>query len=236
MVNTSTGAVIDTISYDEFGNVTNDSAPGTIPFGFAGGLYDPQTMLVRFGARDYGGFHVSNFVAMRIRGPIVTGCLSSPPVAGCCDTEATASECPVVSSGSKAVCLDLDGVFDQDIFQAFSGGKVKPALTNPGALGCQGHANGQVVPNNVPNAGIDMGLEPGYAAMYSIGNFYQFLDLTNVAPGSYWLEAEINPADANGVRTYMESDTTNNISRAQFAIVTPPEGGGGTRGQGAGCM
>jgi hypothetical protein len=41
------------IDYDEFGNVTNDTAPGTIPFGFAGGLYDKDTGLVRFGARDY---------------------------------------------------------------------------------------------------------------------------------------------------------------------------------------
>ena len=30
-----------------------DSNPGFQPFGFAGGLYDPQTRLVRFGARDY---------------------------------------------------------------------------------------------------------------------------------------------------------------------------------------
>ncbi len=30
-----------------------DTNPGFQPFGFAGGLYDPQTGLVRFGARDY---------------------------------------------------------------------------------------------------------------------------------------------------------------------------------------
>jgi RHS repeat-associated protein len=52
-VNTSTGAVVEEIDYDEFGNVTNDTAPGTIPFGFAGGLYDKDTGLARFGARDY---------------------------------------------------------------------------------------------------------------------------------------------------------------------------------------
>ena len=31
----------------------HDTNPGTIPFGFAGGLYDPDTGLLRFGARDY---------------------------------------------------------------------------------------------------------------------------------------------------------------------------------------
>ena len=30
-----------------------DTAPGFQPIGFAGGLYDPDTKLVRFGARDY---------------------------------------------------------------------------------------------------------------------------------------------------------------------------------------
>jgi len=33
--------------------VTQDSAPGWQPFGYAGGLYDPDTKLVRFGVRDY---------------------------------------------------------------------------------------------------------------------------------------------------------------------------------------
>ncbi|HET8934091.1 MAG TPA: RHS repeat-associated core domain-containing protein [Polyangiales bacterium] len=37
----------------EFGVVLNDSNPGFQPFGFAGGLYDADTGLVRFGERDY---------------------------------------------------------------------------------------------------------------------------------------------------------------------------------------
>jgi RHS repeat-associated protein len=53
VINGSTGAIVEEIDYDEFGNVTNDTAPGTIPFGFAGGIYDSDTGFVRFGARDY---------------------------------------------------------------------------------------------------------------------------------------------------------------------------------------
>jgi RHS repeat-associated protein len=34
-------------------NVIGDTNPGFQPFGFAGGLYDQDTKLVRFGARDY---------------------------------------------------------------------------------------------------------------------------------------------------------------------------------------
>jgi RHS repeat-associated protein len=41
------------MEYDEFGAVLSDSNPGFQPFGFAGGLYDSDTKLVRFGARDY---------------------------------------------------------------------------------------------------------------------------------------------------------------------------------------
>lgn len=53
VVNTTSGAIAQRIDYDEFGAVLLDTAPGFQPFGFAGGLYDPQTKLVRFGARDY---------------------------------------------------------------------------------------------------------------------------------------------------------------------------------------
>ncbi len=53
VVNTDTGAVVQQIDYDEFGKVLSDTNPGFIPFGFAGGLYDEYTGLVRFGARDY---------------------------------------------------------------------------------------------------------------------------------------------------------------------------------------
>jgi RHS repeat-associated protein len=55
VVNSSTGTVAQQISYDDFGQVLSDSNPGFQPFGFAGGLYDPDTKLVRFGARDYDG-------------------------------------------------------------------------------------------------------------------------------------------------------------------------------------
>jgi RHS repeat-associated protein len=53
VVNTETGEVVQRIDYDEFGRVLEDTNPGFQPFGFAGGLYDEETDLVRFGARDY---------------------------------------------------------------------------------------------------------------------------------------------------------------------------------------
>ena len=53
VVNTSSGAIAQRLDYDEFGQVITDTNPGFQPFGFAGGLYDRDTKLVRFGARDY---------------------------------------------------------------------------------------------------------------------------------------------------------------------------------------
>ncbi|MGH7164134.1 MAG: RHS repeat domain-containing protein [Nitrospiraceae bacterium] len=53
VVNTADGAIAQRMDYDEFGNITTDTSPGFQPFGFAGGLYDRDTELIRFGARDY---------------------------------------------------------------------------------------------------------------------------------------------------------------------------------------
>jgi RHS repeat-associated protein len=53
VVNTTDGSIAQRLDYDVFGRVILDTSPGFQPFGFAGGLYDPQTGLIRFGARDY---------------------------------------------------------------------------------------------------------------------------------------------------------------------------------------
>jgi RHS repeat-associated protein len=53
VVDISDGSVVQRMDYDAFGNVIEDSNPGFQPFGFAGGIYDLDTQLTRFGARDY---------------------------------------------------------------------------------------------------------------------------------------------------------------------------------------
>jgi RHS repeat-associated protein len=53
VVDASTGAVVQRLSYDAWGRVLEDTNPGLQPFGFAGGISDGATGLVRFGARDY---------------------------------------------------------------------------------------------------------------------------------------------------------------------------------------
>jgi len=53
VVNATTGAVVQEMDYDAFGNVLRNSNPGFQPFGFGGGIADQHTGLVKFGARDY---------------------------------------------------------------------------------------------------------------------------------------------------------------------------------------
>jgi len=53
VIDATAGTVAQALDYDAFGRVLSDSAPGFQPFGFAGGIYDADTGLVHFGARDY---------------------------------------------------------------------------------------------------------------------------------------------------------------------------------------
>ncbi len=54
IVSDAVGNIVKKVEYDSFGNILSDSNPAfNIPFGFAGGLNDQETELVRFGYRDY---------------------------------------------------------------------------------------------------------------------------------------------------------------------------------------
>ena len=53
VIDASTGVIAQEIDYDEFGNMTLNTDPSFQPLGYAGGLYDSHTKLVKFGARDY---------------------------------------------------------------------------------------------------------------------------------------------------------------------------------------
>ena len=53
VVNAVSGTAVQEVDYDPYGRVLRDTAPGWQPFGYAGGIYDAETGLVRFGARDY---------------------------------------------------------------------------------------------------------------------------------------------------------------------------------------
>ncbi len=56
-ISDTTGNIIKEVTYDTFGNILSDSNEAfKVPFGFAGGLYDKDTKLTRFGYRDYDAY------------------------------------------------------------------------------------------------------------------------------------------------------------------------------------
>jgi RHS repeat-associated protein len=52
-IDVATGQVVQRIDYDAWGNILRNTNPSLHPFAYAGGLYDADTRLTRFGARDY---------------------------------------------------------------------------------------------------------------------------------------------------------------------------------------
>ncbi len=53
VIHSETGDIVQRIDYDVWGRIIADTNPGFQPFGFAGGIYDRDTGLVHFGAREY---------------------------------------------------------------------------------------------------------------------------------------------------------------------------------------
>jgi len=57
LITDESGNSVKKIEYDSYGNILSDSNPDfKVPFGFAGGIYDSDTKLTRFGYRDYDSF------------------------------------------------------------------------------------------------------------------------------------------------------------------------------------
>ncbi|WP_303900980.1 RHS repeat domain-containing protein [Thiohalomonas denitrificans] len=84
VIDTATGEVVQRMAYGEFGNVLEDTNPGFQPFGFAGGIYDQHTGLVRFGARDYdlkaGRWTVKDLIRFEGGDTVLYGYLNGDPL------------------------------------------------------------------------------------------------------------------------------------------------------------
>lgn len=83
----ATGAVAEQRRADAFGVPLSTSGPGAgLPFGFAGGLADPVTGLVRFGTRDYdpdaGRFTTPDPILLASGTPDLFTWMSGDPVSG----------------------------------------------------------------------------------------------------------------------------------------------------------
>jgi hypothetical protein len=61
------------------------------------------------------------------------------------------------------------------------------------------------------------GISPGWADVYDSSLPEQWIDVTGLAPGIYWLEVEVDPEGL-----LVEGDETNNLTRLQVAVGPPP--------------
>jgi len=136
---TGSAAVVQQLDYDEWGNVTGLVDPictqgGTTlclqPFGFAGGVFDVSTGIVRFGVRDYdpqmqrwtqkdplmfGGQQENIYVYAGddpINGSDPSGLESGDSSPG--DPGGGGDQCPYIPKPCLETCLDLvDSVYNQ---------------------------------------------------------------------------------------------------------------------------
>jgi hypothetical protein len=115
-----------------------------------------------------------------------------------CNTEATAINCPVVGSPGRKIsfCLMNSATFDT-------------AYTPNQSYGCTFDST---------TGAISQGIGSGHEDVYGRSLEGQVIGTDGLAPGKYWLEVEVNPADANGQRTVIESDYSNNITRVQVTL------------------
>lgn len=128
--------------------------------------------------------HLQNWTNLRLRKHNST-----------CNTENTATNCPIVGNpGQKlSFCLTETSTFDSSY------------SPNPNrAKTCDW---------NEDTGAINQGIGSGKSDMYQLGLYGQLIGIEGLPSGTYWLEVEVNPADANGQRTIIESDYSNNISR-----------------------
>ncbi|MFT3777050.1 MAG: RHS repeat-associated core domain-containing protein [Ottowia sp.] len=126
VIDSQTGDIAQQMDYDAWGNVTQDTNPNFQPFGFAGGLYDPDTKLTRFGARDYdaetgrwtakdpilfaGGD--SNLYGYVLQNPVSfidpTG-LVAPAVAACFSNPVCGAAAAGAAVAATKICMDAAG-------------------------------------------------------------------------------------------------------------------------------
>jgi len=65
---------------------------------------------------------------------------------------------------------------------------------------------------------ISQGIGSGHEDIYNRFLEGQVVGTDGLAPGTYWLEVEVNPMNASGQRTVIESDYSNNITRIQVTL------------------
>ncbi len=174
VVQISDGSVVQKLVYDEFGKVLSDTNPGFQPFGFAGGVYDAQTGLTKFGVRDYDA-EVGRWIS---KDPILFG-------GGDTNLYGYSLSDPI----NKLDPHGLDWIYSQStgaIYQTGANGEAIPSTGGQGYSGAPGHVN-----NSASQSLGDLGPIP--QGTYDIG---QAFNSNNTGPNAIPL------TPSHGTNTY----------------------------------
>jgi len=133
VVDIQTGAVVQRMDFDAFGNVALDTNPGFQPFGFAGGLYDLDTKLVRFGARDYdaetGRWTSKDPIGFKGKTTNLYGYVFNNPINF---HDATGKIAGVVNPATVGAALAITGIVAAAINKMFNGKKASEEESTDG--------------------------------------------------------------------------------------------------------
>ncbi len=164
VIDEATGTVVKTLRYDAFGRMLSDSNPAfVLPIGFAGGIQDPTTRLVRFGLRDYepasgrwtardpiflagGQMNLYEYVGsspVRFRDPMGLLCIGASGFLGIggggkvCVTPDGVSACGELGVGlGESIDVNPWGNLDGDFFGTEAG--LKANVLGIASAGCEG--------------------------------------------------------------------------------------------------
>lgn len=114
-----------------------------------------------------------------------------------CAAEANAALCPIVGTGAKiSFCLMETNQFDDH--SAYRRNRSYSCTETDGL--------------------ISQGIGAGRMDVYGSELSGQMIPTDGLPSGEYWLEVEVNPLNADGTRTVLESEYENNISRTIIRI------------------
>jgi RHS repeat-associated protein len=164
VVDAASGAVAQRMDYDAFGTVLNDTSPGFQPFGFAGGLYDADTGLTRFGRRDYdaatGRWTAKDPIGFAGRSANLYGYVLNDPV-NLVDITGLATVGEQIGFAEDSVqAIDMVGTYAA-VTDMLLAGKFKPvdiALAAVNIASSGGYLNDKGTPSNCPKGALSEAL------------------------------------------------------------------------------
>jgi len=226
VVNIDTGEIAQRMEYDAWGNVETDTNEGFQPFGYAGGIYDADTGLTKFGFRDYdpviGRWTTKDPIGLS-GGANVYEYAMSNPVLLTDNFGLAVDQYKFTSTITGKDDIDLSFLLDPNYEFPSPPSNVRPSGVNfrwYGNWGGPGWSNGDW--NSESDPVLPREGEQGFVQPIDSRDGYYYdhdIEINDCPPGDY---ACIREADYRLARKLMhDDDAINNIEAYSFYTVIP---------------